>query len=273
MRRPHPERHESELARLEGDGASSLRRSVHLALDPSAGLTWTSLFLILAIVAATAAAVAETEPLLSAGNEARFRAAEIGFGLVFTIEYALRFWAAPEGGRSRLAFVRSPAAIIDLVAIIVTVLPFIGANAMLLRLVRVARLLRIAKLGRFSRAMRVMERALRARASHLAVTILVFFVFLLFGASIIYLIEGEGQPDKFGSIPRAMWWTAVTMTTVGYGDVVPITPLGRLVAALISIGGIMTIAIPTGIMAAAFSDLLKEEEALEAAAASQAEAE
>ena len=78
--------------------------------------------------------------------------------------------------------------------------------------------------------------------------------FLVAAATLIYLIEGASQPDKFGSIPRSLWWTSVTMTTVGYGDVVPATPLGTLVGSLISMGGIVLIAIPTGILAASFSD-------------------
>lgn len=159
---------------------------------------------------------------------------------------------------------RSPAAVIDLVAIVGTLLPFLGGNAMLLRLFRVVRLVRIAKLGRFSRALGVMEKALRSRASQLWVTLALFLIFMTFGATLIYIVEGSAQPERFGSIPRAMWWTAVTMTTVGYGDVVPVTAVGKFLAALISIGGIMLIAIPTGIMAAAFSDALCAEDREEA---------
>jgi voltage-gated potassium channel len=94
---------------------------------------------------------------------------------------------------------------------------------------------------------------------------MLFMFFLVVASTLIYLVEGDTQPDKFGSIPRSLWWTAVTMTTVGYGDVVPSTVFGKILAALISIGGIVLIAIPTGIMAAAFSDEFAEEERLRAA--------
>jgi voltage-gated potassium channel len=254
-------------------GPARLRRRVHRALNPEGRLTATARFLIFAILAATVFALAETEPMLTEGREPLFRWVELAFALVFSIEYALRLWSVPESGRSRLRWIVSPTALIDLIAILASVLPFLGANAMLLRLLRVLRILRIARLGGFSRAFTIMERAMRARASHLGVTLVLSLFFLVVGATLIYLIEGDAQPDKFGSIPRSLWWTAVTMTTVGYGDVVPATPLGKLMAALISTGGIVLIAIPTGIVAASFSDEFAEADRSRAeAAAATAEA-
>jgi voltage-gated potassium channel len=194
------------------------------------------------------------------------------FAVIFSAEYAARLWTARESGCSALRWVVTPTAIIDLIAILASVLPFVGANAMLLRLLRVLRMLRIAKLGRFSRAFGVLEQAVRSRASHLIVALMLSVFFLLAGATLMFLIEGESQPDKFGSIPRALWWTAVTMTTVGYGDVVPVSAIGKILASLISLGGIALIAIPTGIMAAAFSDHLAEEERARAEALVAAEA-
>ncbi|TCD05483.1 two pore domain potassium channel family protein [Erythrobacteraceae bacterium CFH 75059] len=99
-----------------------------------------------------------------------------------------------------------------------------------------------------------MTRAILSRASHLWVTLFITGLFLILSATLMFWIEGDGQPEAFGSIPRAMWWAAVTMTTVGYGDVVPLTAIGKLFGGLISISGIALIAIPTGILASAFSD-------------------
>lgn len=244
-----------------------MRRRVHRQLSPEGRMTPAARFLIAAILIATALAIAETEPeLVAGGRDAWFRAAELVFAAIFSVEYALRLWCAPETGMTRLRWMRTPTAIIDLVAILGSLLPFVGANTMLLRLLRVVRMVRIAKLGRFSRAFSITERALRTRASHMAVAFMLFMFFLVGAATLIYLIEGDHQPDKFGSIPRSLWWTAVTMTTVGYGDVVPATPLGKAMAALISIGGIVLIAIPTGIMAASFSDEFAAEEQRRAAA-------
>lgn len=248
------------VAALRKSGGASLRRRVHLQLSPEGRLTPVARFLILAILVATALAIAETEPLLLDRYGPWFVGAEIGFILLFSVEYALRLWAAPETGMGRLRWMRTPSAVIDVVAILGSALPFLGANTLLLRLLRVLRMLRIAKLGRFSRAFGIMDRAIRSRVNHLAVALMMFLFFLVLGATIIYLIEGDAQPDKFGSIPRSFWWTAVTMTTVGYGDVVPMSALGKLVAAFISIGGILLIAIPTGILAASFSDEFAAEE-------------
>jgi voltage-gated potassium channel len=250
-------------------GELSLRRRVHFQLAPEGRLTPVARFLIVAILIATAMAIAETEPLLADGRERVFAYAEIGFVLIFSIEYALRIWTAPECGMTRLRWMRTPSAVIDVVAILGSILPFLGANTMLLRLLRVMRILRIAKLGRFSRALAIMDRAIRSRLNHLAVALMMFLFFLIAAATLIYLIEGDAQPDKFGSIPRSLWWTSVTMTTVGYGDVVPASALGKLIAAIVSIGGIVLIAIPTGIMAAAFSDEFAEEERQRAARAAE----
>ena len=241
-----------------------LSARVHLQLSPEGRMTPTARVLIAAILIATLLAIIETEPMISQGRELWFHGAELVFALFFSVEYGLRLWCAPETGMSRLRWMRTPTAIIDLLAILGSLAPFVGQNTMLLRLLRVIRLVRIAKLGRFSRAFGIMERAVRARASHFAVTFMFFAFFLVAASALIYLIEGAHQPDKFGSIPRSLWWTAVTMTTVGYGDVVPVTAIGKAVAALVSIGGIVLIAIPTGIIAASFSDEFAAEERLRA---------
>jgi voltage-gated potassium channel len=249
---------------LDGE-RPSLRSRVHRQLSPEGRLTAVARFLIAAILAATILAILETEPMIVAnGRQAWFHAAEMVFLAGFSVEYALRLWCAPETGLSRLRWMRTPTAIIDLLAILGSLAPFVGQNTMLLRLLRVIRLVRIAKLGRFSRAFNIMERAIRSRASHFGVTLMFFVFFLVAASALIYLVEGEHQPDKFGSIPRSLWWTAVTMTTVGYGDVVPVTVFGKIMAAIISIGGIVLIAIPTGIIAASFSDEFVAEERLRA---------
>lgn len=221
--------------------------------------------LILAILASTALAVLETEESLHAAWAGAFAATELGFAILFTVEYAFRIWSAPEGGTSRLRYALTPSSLIDLAVVVAALLPAVTTNVMMLRLLRVLRILRLAKIGRFSRAMASLHRALRARASHLGATLAMALVFLLISASLMYWTEGPAQPDRFGSIPRAMWWAAVTMTTVGYGDVVPVTAFGRLVAVLTSMGGIVLIAIPTGILAATFSDELTREAELAAA--------
>src|SRR5215217_1521986 len=195
---------------IDSVSVPSLRVRVHRQLNPEGRMTWPARVLIAAILIATLLAILETEPTVADGNELWFHGAELVFALLFSVEYGLRLWSAPETGKTRLQWMRTPTAIIDLLAILGSLLPFIGANTMLRRLMRVVRMVRIAKLGRFSRAFGILERAIRSRASHMAVTLMLFLFFLIGGATIIYLIEGDLQPDKFRSIPRSLWWTAVT---------------------------------------------------------------
>jgi voltage-gated potassium channel len=250
----------------------SLRRQLYRQLDPKAwtkpGLSPLNTLVTLAIIVATAAAIVETEPLVTAGRERLFDAAEFGFGLFFLAEYAARLWTVveEEGARSpwrrRLAFVRSPAAIFDLLAILSALLPFIGASGAMLRLVRLLRIFRLAKLGRMSAALSNLASAVLSRRFELAATVGLALMLVVFGATALYWIEGEIQPDKFGSIPRALWWAVVTLTTIGYGDVFPVTALGKLVAAFVAIAGIGLIAMPTGILAAAFSEACQRDKAV-----------
>ena len=238
----------------------TLRRRTYLALNPKDGLTVTSRLLIVLILAATALTVLETEPAISAGHEAAFAIASAVVAVLFAAEYVLRIWSAPECGRSRLHYALSPWSIIDLIVVIASLMPAIGADLLFLRMLRALRMVSLAKLGRYSSAFDTLGRAIRSRASHLLVSFSIAGVFLIISATFMFWIEGDGQPEQFGSIPRALWWSVATMTTVGYGDVVPQTNWGRLIAGIVSLGGIVLIAIPTGIMAAAFSDELKGEE-------------
>lgn len=244
---------------------ASFRRRTYLALNPRGTPTLVARLLIIAILASTVVAVLETEETLHIHWARTFALLELGFTVLFTVEYVFRIWSAPEGETSRLRYALTPSSLIDLAVVVASLLPWVTANVMMLRLLRVLRILRLAKMGRFSRAMASLHRALRSRASHLGATLAMALVFLLISASLMHWTEGMEQPDRFGSIPRAMWWAAVTMTTVGYGDVVPLTALGKIVAGLTSMGGIVLIAIPTGILAATFSDELIREAQLAAA--------
>lgn len=234
--------------------ALPLRRLIYLQLNPREGFTPVTRILLALILLATVVAILETEPLVARGRERGFRAVEIYFAAVFSVEYAARLWSAPAGGRSRLRFVFSPMALIDLAAIVATLLPFFSANALVLRLLSLVRMVRVARLGRLSIALKLLESAVRSRASELLMTAVLALFALIFGATLLFWIESEVQPDGFGSIPRALWWAAMTMTTVGYGDIFPVTPVGKLVGGLLAITGIILVAIPTGILAAAFSE-------------------
>ena len=118
-------------------------------------------------------------------------------------------------------------------------------------------MLRLAKLGRTSNAWAAIREALHERRYEFGVVLGLVGLTLLISASVLYLAEAEAQPDKFGSIPRALWWSIVTLTTVGYGDTFPVTALGKFFAGVVAIAGVLVIAIPTGIFAASFSEGLQ----------------
>ena len=136
-------------------------------------------------------------------------------------------------------------------------LPLLGLEAALLRMIRIVRLVRLARLGRYSLALQMIGAAVTDRRYELGVSVIIASGLMLLSSTALYLAEGAHQPENFGSIPRAMWWSVATLTTVGYGDIVPVTVTGRIFAAVTALTGIGIIAIPTGILAGAFSDALR----------------
>lgn len=244
------------------------RRSLYRMLEPArhagrlSALNWAVVALILLSVCC---AVLETEPTLAAPHARLFRLAERGFGIFFVLEYLARLWTAAEdrrrggGWRGRLRWAVSPMAIVDLIAAAPALLPVGYMPMYALRLLRVGRILRVAKLGRFSRAWMLILQAIRARRYELLLTFFAALFVLLISATAMYLVEGEVDPTDFGSIPRSLWWAVVTLTTVGYGDVVPKTTLGKVVAGVTAMIGVGLVAAPTGILAAAFSTATQHE--------------
>lgn len=245
----------------------SLRLRAYRQLEPTAwprqGLSPVNWILAALIVISVLAAVIETEPTISSGHEMLFADFEVGIAAIFLIEYVARVWTVVENPRfagyrfPRLRYAVTPIAIIDLAAIVPVFFAFGGASSLVLRFFRVFRMIRLAKLGRTSRAWRAIREAIYERRHEFALVLGLVAVAMLISSSLLYWAEADAQPDKFGSIPRALWWSIVTLTTVGYGDVFPITPLGRVFAGFIAITGVMLIAIPTGIFAASFSEGLQ----------------
>ncbi|MEQ1952822.1 potassium channel family protein [Mesorhizobium sp. CN2-181] len=245
-----------------------LRRWLYIRLQPTAwhrkGLSALNKFIVLVIAAAVLVAILESEPTIYVGNENLFLGLELVFGSIFLVEYLARLWTSaedPRYGDGFLGYVRyalSLPAIIDLLAMSTLFLTFYGNETSILRLFRLLRILSLAKLGRYSRAFNAIGHAVYSRRYELLMSLMIATVLLLVSSTLLYIIEGEGQPAAFGSIPRAMWWSIATLTTVGYGDVVPQTPLGKMLAGLTAITGIGLIAMPTGILAAAFSDAIQQ---------------
>ncbi|WEK48277.1 MAG: ion transporter [Candidatus Andeanibacterium colombiense] len=242
-------------------------------------LSKTNLVLVVVILAAITVSIIGTERSIAHTHHDLLIGAEMGFGLVFLAEYVVRLWCIPEKSgpgsatAKRLRYAFSPLALIDLFVVVISLIPFFIGNGAILRVVRLARLAALVKFNRFSHAVEEISEVIWERRYELAVTIGLGWVVLLFGATALYWAEGDVQPEKFGSIPRALWWAIVTLTTVGYGDAVPITPLGKGLASLVALSGIVLVAMPAGIMAAAFSEAMQKRREREIAAHIEAEVE
>jgi len=280
--------HQSAAETRPSDTSSAWRRRLYHELEPShreAGLSRLNQYVVGAIVLSVLFAIVESEHSISEANPGIFNWAEFGFSILFLVEYVARIWVAPEdpryrgGFRGRLRYALTPAALVDLLAVMPLLLHVVGGEAYVLRTVRLVRVLRLAKLGRFTVATRALSTAIHTRRYELMISFGVALFILLLTSTLMYIVEGHVQPEIFGSIPRAMWWAISTLTTVGYGDAVPITLPGRILGGITAVTGIGLIAMPTGILAAAMSDAIhtrrhaEHKEALEREAAERDRAE
>jgi len=222
------------------------------------------IFIIVLIVLNIFAVILETVKGIYNSIPRLFNYFEIFSVIVFTIEYLLRVWTCtvnekykePIAGRIR--FILSPLALVDLFAFLPFYIPMvIPFDLRFLRGFRLLRLIRVMKIGRYSEAVKLFGRVLNARKAELFTAIFVIFILLIISSSLLYYVEHEAQPDKFKNIPEAMWWGVVTLTTVGYGDIYPITPFGKFFASVISLLGIGLFAMPAGILSAGFVEEIK----------------
>lgn len=222
--------------------------------------------LMLIIAANLGAGVLESVPALHERYKTAFHALEFFSFLVFGLEYAARVWSASDQQasamsshtRARISFITSGHGLIDLVVLVTFVLPFF--TDIDLRVLLVFRVLRAMKLARYSSGMRSLIEALIEERRALWACLMLLVCATLVAATAMYLAEGKVQPDKLGTIPDAAWWAIVTLGTIGYGDVIPITVAGRLVASVTIVAGLIMIALPVGIVATAFADVIHRRE-------------
>lgn len=240
-----------------------LRRKLSLALDPemktTPGLSRTNIAVVSLICLSILLGVLETESTLAEQFAGMFRIVYFLCLVAFGLEYMARLYAAPANPRfsSSLRYAMTPSALLDLFVLISFLLPVVGLETTLFRMFRVARIIRLARLGRCSLAVHMIAVAISQRRYELGISVVIAFGLMLLSSSVLYFAERTVQPEAFGSIPRAMWWSVATLTTVGYGDMVPVTILGRIAAAATALTGIGLIALPTGILAAAFGEALR----------------
>lgn len=246
-----------------------LRRRVHVVLDGGAHDRVTRIVhraLIALVAFSVLSVILESVPEYDRKFRPLFLGVEyLAVGL-FTVEYLLRLWSSPDHTpysertpmRARLAFMTSGSAIIDLLTILPVYISFFFAAD--LRVFIILRLLRFFKLARYSAGIRTLVAVMEAERKALAATAILLFGAVLFSASAIHIAERDAQPENFGSIPAAMWWAIVTITTVGYGDVTPVTLAGRMIASVTMVMGYVMLGLPVGIVATAFAEEIHRRE-------------
>jgi voltage-gated potassium channel len=258
----HRASHDTSGRHSKPSGAERARRIVYDWLeageDAPAAARWVHGGLLLLIAVNVVMVVMETVEPVHSRFHRWFWAVEVASVAVFTVEYALRLWTAtllpgyahPVWGRVRWAL--SPMALVDLLAILPFYLTMTHVDLRVLRVLRLARVFRVAKMARYARALRTLGRAVHSERENLLSALTILGLVLVVAASLMYYAEREAQPEAFSSIPAAMWWAIVTLTTVGYGDAYPVTVFGRIVGGVVAVTGIGSFAIPTAILGAAF---------------------
>jgi len=235
-------------------------------LQPGKGADLTSKIcdwvIICVTLGAVFCAVIETLPSMLSHRDLLDRL-EIGFTIFFAVELLARLWVAPIGfpvltaSKARMRYILSFYGMVDVLTVLPTVLSYFmfGAD---LSVLRVMRALRILKISHYNTALMDLASAVYAERKAFVSAVYLLAIALTLSASTVFHAEHEMQPEKFSSIPAAMWWAIITLTTVGYGDVAPITPLGQIVGAITAIMGVCTVALLTGIVANSFSAQLQK---------------
>ena len=229
---------------------------------------YSDLFLSTLIILNLLAVSLESVESLGSKFQSQFYAFEIFSVSIFIVEYLLRIWATGANGdgslrssfKSRSKYIFGFTGLIDLLAILPSLLPLLFSVD--LRWLRVLRLLRLLKISHYSSALEDLFSAINHERSSFAAASYLFVLALFFASSLMYVAENSVQPDKFSSIPETMWWSLITLTTVGYGDVSPISPLGKIIGAFTAIMGVFSVALLTGIVANAFAHQVAQRKAI-----------
>ncbi len=244
----------------------SWRRKVHDLLEPGEQASpWEQVFdvlVLLVILVSVSVVVLQSMPELAV-YDPLFSKIEAFAVYFFTAEYVARLWTAPEiekyggGWRGRLRYAFSLMALVDLAAILPFYLAaFADSNTVVFRLLRVFRLVRVLKFGRYHSSIGILGRVLLSRREELVVSVGLVLALVVITSTLMYAVEHDAQPKVFSSIPASMWWGVVTLTTVGYGDVYPVTAQGKVVAGISVLLGVGLFALPAGILAGGFSEEL-----------------
>lgn len=242
----------------------TFRQQLDRLLNPEEGAGLTehlfTIFLTLMILISVVITIIDTVPEIHQQYNTIFRFFDYVCAVVFTLEFIGRLYVAPlnprlQGYKGLMRYFITPLTLIDLLVILSLISPGVTALASF-RGLRLLKLLSVLKLGRYSRSVQLIGRVLAQRASELLTTVLIVVVLVFIAASVLYQIESSAGTKGFESIPNALWWAVVTLTTTGYGDVYPATVLGKIAAGFIMLFGIGMVALPAGMVASGFAEEL-----------------
>jgi voltage-gated potassium channel len=243
----------------------TVKKKVYTLLHPEIGHTkWDTAinaFIIVLILMNVVAVMMETVPSIYEPHKNFFHYFDIVSVVIFSAEYIMRVWSCnhdpkyKHSVKGRLRYMFSIGAVIDLIAILpFYIYSFVGFDLRVLRILRLLRFLRLFRLTSYFKSTRLIVNVFKATKNELLLGLVLTMFLLVISSCLIYFCEHLVQPDKFTSIPGTMWWSVITLTTVGYGDMYPITTLGRILTSVILLAGIALLALPAGIITAGFLD-------------------
>ncbi len=239
------------------------KKKIHILLHPELGYTkWDKIingFIIILIILNVTAVILETVQSIHDAYKEFFRIFDMISVFIFTLEYILRVWSSNHDTRyshslhGRLKYMISTDALIDLLAI----LPFyihvvVGLDLRVLRILRLLRFFRLFRLTAYMKSAKLVKNVFKSRANELRLSLVLICFLIIIASCLLYFAEHLAQPKIFSSIPATFWWAIVTVTSVGYGDMVPITVLGKVLTGVISLSGLAIFALPAGIITAGF---------------------
>jgi voltage-gated potassium channel len=247
------------------------KRKVHGLLHPEivGDKRWDkiiNIFIVVLIILNVVAVMLETIPSIEKNHDAMrfFHYFDLVSVIIFTLEYVLRVWSSNHEEKykhsvwGRLKYMCSPAALIDLIAIVLSYLhAFIGLDLRILRMLRLLRFFRLFRLTAYTKPAHMIANVFKKRKNELALSFILAIFLIIIASCIIYFAEHrypDEQTSKFNSIPATIWWAVVSLTTTGYGDMIPLTSLGKVMAGIIMLTGVAFFALPAGIITAGFID-------------------
>jgi voltage-gated potassium channel len=249
------------------------KKKVYTLLHPEIGNTkWDrgfNAFIIVLIILNVFAVMLETVPSIYGAHKEFFAYFDTASVIIFTLEYVMRVWSCNHEAKyshslhGRIRYIFSFGALIDLLAI----LPFyahifMGFDLRVLRILRLLRFLRLFRLTSYMKATRMVINVFKSTKNELLLSLVLTLFLIVISSCLVYFCEHLAQPEKFTSIPGTMWWSVVTLTTVGYGDMYPVTTLGRMLTSIILLAGVALFALPAGIITAGFLDEIRKARSL-----------